>query len=65
MVYLRQEVLLRVLVKRRHSPPGPEPRIYSDVVFISLTQTAIVRDADILPQLWDLSSKKKISEWSL
>ena len=46
--HLSQEVLLRILVKRRHRPRRPEPRIYSDIVFISFTKTAVIWDADVL-----------------
>lgn len=52
--HLCQEVLLRVLVERRHCASGPKPRIYSNIVFISLTKTAIIGEADVFLQLWYL-----------
>lgn len=45
--HLSQEVVLRVLVQRRNCAPGPEPRVYSNILLISLAKAAIIREADV------------------
>lgn len=52
--HLSQEVLLRVMVKRRHCTCGPKPCVYCNIVFISFTKAAIIREADVFLQLWYL-----------
>lgn len=45
--HLSQEVVLRVLVQRRNCASGPEPRVYSNILLISLAEAAIIREADV------------------
>jgi len=45
--YLSQEVLLRILVKRRYCACRSKPCIDCNVIFVSFTETAIIWDADI------------------
>lgn len=52
--HLSQEVLLRVLVERRHCTTRPKPGVNSNIVFISFAKAAIIREADIFLQLWYL-----------
>lgn len=56
--HLSQEVLLRVLVKRRNCASGPEPRVHSDFLFVSFAEAAVIREADVFFQLWYLRERR-------
>ena len=56
--HLSQEVLLRVLMKRRNRASGPEPGVHSDFLFVSFTEAAVIREADVFFQLWNLRCRR-------
>lgn len=51
---LGEEVLLGILMKGGDSSLGTKPGINSDLIFFPVTQAAVIGDANVLLQLWDL-----------
>lgn len=41
-------------MKGGHGARGPKPGIDGDLFFLPVAQAAVIRDADVLLQLWDL-----------
>lgn len=52
--YLDQEVLLGVMMQWGDGSLGTKPGIDSDLFLFPVTQATVIRNADVLLQLWDL-----------
>lgn len=55
---LDQEVLLGIMMEWGDSARWPKPGIDGDRLFLSITEAAVVRDADVLLQLRDLKQSR-------
>lgn len=61
---LGEEVLLGILMKGGDSSLGTKPGINSDLIFFPVTQAAVIGDANVLLQLWDLVKELVLSKVS-